>query len=160
MLLGSSKTETDALLGSPIMAASLLDMTTSGEKTFSYTQGADSIIVGFFDDVARYMAVIQSLGPRGGFTPAEMASILSLNAPSAQWKKETAEESSGAKTPKRPDDNSSPPSNYYSLNDPKRKFEILGWEPGGKPFTFFFTPSWPGQLPIVLNEWQVAKAIG
>ena len=159
MLLGSSKAEVDALLGRPVMADSVLDMTSRGEKTYSYAQGADNIIVGFFDNVARYMAVTRSRAPKNGFSPAEMASILSLNAPSSEWKKETADESSGSKTAKRQTNNPQPPSNYYSFNDPKLKFEIIGWEPGGRPFTFFFTPSWTGQMPIVLDEWQVAKAL-
>ena len=142
------------------MASSLLDMTARGEKTCSYTQGADSIVVGFFDDIARYMAVIRSMGPKCGFSPAEMASILSLNAPSTLWKKETQDKAPASKTTKPSTDTTLPPSAYYSFSDPKLKAEILGWEPGGKSFAFFFTPSWPDQLPLVLNEWQVMTTIG
>ena len=160
MLLGSSKADVDSQLGLPLMASSVLDMTSRGEKAYTYAHGADNIVVGFFDNVARYMAVIHSLGPKCGFSPAEMSSILSLNAPSALWKKETADEASGTKPTKRPNATSPLPSTYYSFSDPKLKTEILGWEPGGRPFTFFLVPSWPGQLPLVLNEWQVTKALG
>ena len=142
------------------MATSLLDLTARGEKTYSYSQGADNIIVGFFADVARYMAVIRTGGPKCGFSPAEMSSILSLNAPSALWKKETEDIVPTSKTTKPPINIPSTPSNYYSFSDPKLKSEVLGWEPGGKPFTFFFTPAWPDQLPLVLNEWQITTAIG
>jgi len=141
------------------MAPSVLGMTPRGEKAYSYSHGADTIVVGFFDNVARYLAVTRNHGPKGGFSPAEMASILALNAPSSQWKRETADQPASPKTSKRPAAIQPAPSNYYSFSDPKLKIEILGWEPGGKPFTFFFIPAWPGQQPILLNEAQVATAL-
>ena len=142
------------------MAPSLVDMTSRGEKTYSYEQGSTTITVGFFDNVARYMAIARSTGPKCGFSPAEMASILSLNAPSGQWKKEISSVDPVTKSSKHIEINTPEASTYYTLSDPKLKSEVLGWEPGGKPFTFFFTPAWPGQQPIVLNEWQVMKSIG
>lgn len=159
MLLGSSKAQVDAQLGRPVMASSVLDMTSRGEKAFAYKHGADDIIVGFFDDVARYIAVAHNGGPKNGFSPAEIASILALNAPSTLWKKETAKPAAAPKSSKVPAAPLPPPDSYYSFSDPKLKSEVLGWEPGGKPFLFFFVPSWPGQLPLVLNEWQVGKAL-
>ena len=58
------------------MARGLLGMTAQGEKAYGYPQPGDDIVVGFFDDVARYLAVIRSKGPMTGFSPAEMSSIL------------------------------------------------------------------------------------
>ena len=50
------------------------------------------------------------------------------------------------------------PSTYFTLSEKDR--QILGWQPGGKPFVFFLQPSYPGQPHILLNEWQVERAIG
>lgn len=125
-------------------------MTLSGEKACSYQQGGDEIIVGFIKDVARYMAVVRRRGPLVRFSPAELASILSLNASPSLWKKEIQEIGSApaksSKTSSKRIPASRPPS-------------ILGWQPGDKPFVFFFLPAWPDQPPILLNEWQVSKAI-
>lgn len=159
VVLGSNKLSVDALLGSSVMARSLLGMTAQGEKAYGYPQPADDIVVGFFDGVARYLAVIRSKGPKTGFSPAEMSSILALNGPPNLWKSEqvpgtTAKPSKGGSKPTQ--DGS--PTTYYSFSDKDR--QIIGWQPGDKPFVFFLLPSYPGQPSIVLNEWQVEAAIG
>ena len=141
------------------MARGLLGMTAQGEKAYTYPQPGDDIIVGFFDDVARYIAVVRTDGPMTGFSPAEMSSILALNGPPDLWKSEQAEASTAraSKPVKKPvPDGQS--STYYSLSDKDR--QIIGWQPGDKPFVFFLLPSYPGQPNIVLNEWQVERAIG
>ena len=119
VVLGSNKQTVNALLGSPVMAGGLLGMTAQGENASAYPQPGDDLIVGFFDDVARYLAVVRTKGPLTGFSPGEMSSILALNGR-----------------------------------------QIIGWQPGNKPFVFFLLPSYPNQPPILLNEWQVERAIG
>ncbi len=144
------------------MARSLLGMTAQGEKAYSYPQSGDDIIVGFFDDVARYVAVVRKQGPRSAFSPAEMSSILALNGPAAQWKSEKSETVSTGpvKSSKVVKKTISPelPSTYFSFADPDRP--LIGWQPGDKPFVFFLLPAYPGQPHILLNEWQIARAIG
>ena len=141
------------------MARGLLGMTAQGEKAYGYPQPGDDIVVGFFDDVARYLAVIRSKGPMTGFSPAEMSSILALNGPPALWKSEQSQdEGSGTKASKPVKKTIGAPSTYYSLSDNDR--QIIGWQPSDKPFVFFLLPSYPGQPSILLNEWQVASAIG
>ena len=144
------------------MARSLLGMTAQGENAYSYPQSGDDIIVGFFDDVARYLAVIRTAGPKSGFSPAEMSSILALNGPATDWKSVLSEARgpTTAKASKVVKKTISPelPSTYYSLPDPERP--VIGWKPGDKPFAFFLLPAYPGQPHILLNEWQVARAIG
>ncbi|MEI6070202.1 MAG: hypothetical protein WCS31_00300 [Verrucomicrobiae bacterium] len=159
-VLGSSKASVDALLGRPVMARSLLGMTAQGEKAYSYSQAGDDIVVGFFDDVARYLAVIRKSGSKPGFSPAEMASILALNGAPADWKSEKSEDPAQAKTTKVPKKTISPaqPATYFSFSDKDR--DVIGWQPGDKPFVFFLLPSYPGQPHILLNEWQIARAIG
>lgn len=161
VVLGSNKQTVDALLGSPVMARGLLGMTAQGEKACAYPQPGDDVVVGFFDDVARYLAVVRSNGPMTGFSPAEMSSILSLNGPPDLWKSEQSQDDApGTKTskPVKKTIPSGPPSTYYSLSDKDR--QIIGWQPGNKPFVFFLLPSYPGQPSILLNEWQIASAIG
>lgn len=141
------------------MARGLLGMSAQGEKAYSYTQAGDEIVVGFFDDVARYLAVIRAKGPKTGFTPGEMTSILALNGPPDAWKSEQPQSAAGkpSKTSKKTVPSESP-ATYYSLSDKDR--QIIGWQPGGKPFVFFLLPSYPNQPHILLNEWQVERAIG
>lgn len=142
------------------MARGLLGMTAQGEKAYAYPQAGDDIVVGFFGGVARYMAVIRERGPKTGFSPAEMSSILALNAPVDRWKSETVEPTAPAKSSKTPKRTVPPasPSTYYTLSENGR--QIVGWQPGDKPFVFFLLPAYPGQPHILLNEWQIARAIG
>ena len=162
VVLGSNKQTVDALLGGPVMARGLLGMTAQGEKAYAYPQPGDDITVGFFDDVARYLAVVRTDGPMTGFSPAEMSSILALNGPPDLWKSEqAAATASTARATTKPVKKPVPdgqPTTYYSLSDKDR--QIIGWQPGDKPFVFFLLPSYPGQPSILLNEWQVARAIG
>lgn len=164
MLLGSTKADVDKLLGRPVMARSVFGMTQRGEKTYGYPQPADNIIVGFFDDVARYMAVVRNKGPHTAFSPAEISSLLVLNAPPENWKRETADQRPAPKTAKATKKaiSPAPPSFYYSSvqKDKTRTIDILGWQPGASPFFLFFLPAWPGQPPLILSEWQVEKALG
>ncbi len=160
-ILGSAKQSVDALLGHPVMARSLLGMTADGEKAYAYPQAGEDIIVGFLDDVARYLAVVRRKGPKTGFSPAEMASILALNGPQSAWKSErTDTKTAPASKAKSVKKSSSPeePTTYFSLNADGR--ELVGWQPGGKPFVFFLLPSHPNQPHLLLNEWLVERAIG
>ena len=158
-VLGSNKQTVDALLGSPVMARGLLGMSAQGEKAYSYPQAGDDVVVGFFDDVARYLAVIRAKGPKTGFSPGEMTSILALNGPPDSWKSEQSQAAAGK--PSKPTKKTVPsesPATYYSLSDKDR--QIIGWQPGNKPFVFFLLPSYPNQPHLLLNEWQVERAIG
>jgi len=158
-VLGSNKQTVDALLGSPVMARGLLGMSAQGEKAYSYPQAGDDVVVGFFDDVARYIAVIRAKGPKTGFSPGEMTSILALNGPPDSWKSEQSQAAAGK--PSKPTKKTVPsesPATYYSLSDKDR--QIIGWQPGNKPFVFFLLPSYHNQPHLLLNEWQVERAIG
>ena len=146
------------MLGSPVMARDLLGMAAQGEKAYSYPQAGDDIVVGFFDDVARYLAVIRSKGPKTAFSPGEMSSILALNVQPDSWKSEQAAASATASKPAKKPAPADQPSTYYSLSDKDR--QIIGWQPGDKPFVFFLLPTYPNQPHLLLNEWQVARAIG
>jgi hypothetical protein len=146
------------MLGSPVMARDLLGMSAQGEKAYSYPQAGDDIVVGFFDDVARYLAVIRSKGPKIGFSPGEMSSVLALNGPPDAWKSEQAAATTKVAKPTKKTVPADPPSTYYSLSDKDR--QIIGWQPGDKPFVFFLLPTYPNQPHILLNEWQVERAIG
>ena len=136
-------------------------MVAQGEKAYTYPQPGSDIIVGFFDDVARYLAVVRTKGPKTGFSPAEISSILALNAAPDLWKSEqskaVANSAKTSKTARKPVP-AEIPSTYFTLSDNDR--QVLGWQPGNKPFVFFLQPSHPGQPHILLNEWQVGRAIG
>ena len=140
------------------MARGLLGMTAQGERAYGYPQPGDDIVVGFFDDVARYLAMIRSKGPKTGFSPAEMSSILAHNGPPDLWKSETVAPTPGKSSKPVKTIPTESPSTYYSLSDKNR--QIIGWQPGDQPFVFFLLPSYPGQPSILLNEWQIASAIG
>ncbi|MFA7345487.1 MAG: hypothetical protein WC003_14395 [Terrimicrobiaceae bacterium] len=161
-VLGSDKQTVDALLGRPVMTRGLLGMTAQGEKAYAYPQAGDEIVVGFFDGIARYLAAIRTKGPKTGYSPAEMSSILALNGAPDLWKSEQPE--AGAPNAGKPSKTAKKtasaqlPATYFSLSDKDR--HILGWQPGNKPFAFFLLPSHPNQPHILLNEWQVERAIG
>ena len=160
-MLGANKQAVDALLGKPVMTRGLLGMTAQGEKAYTYPQSGNDIIVGFFDDIARYLAVVRTKGPKTGFSPAEISSILALNGPPGLWKSEKqagdAPTAKASKTAKKTSSRNAP-STYFSL--PGNDRGILGWQPGDKPFVFFLQPSHPNQPHLLLNEWQVGRAIG
>ncbi len=89
MLLTSTKSEIDRLLGNPVMGRNILGL--SGERAFKYRQGDFDIVVGFLNDVARYCASVRRSGPLKELSPPELAIVLSLNAPAALWTVEMAE---------------------------------------------------------------------
>lgn len=161
-LLGSSKADVDKLLGRPVMARGLLGMTAQGEKAYAYAQAGDHLIVGFFNGVARYLAVVRKSGPKTPFSSAETASILALNGSPSLWKSEpsASKAQAAAKPAKVVKKSISPalPTTYFSLALSGR--DIVGWQPGDKPFLFFLLPAHPGHPHLLLNEWQVARAIG
>ena len=160
-VLGANQQAVDALLGKPVMTRGLLGMTAQGEKTYAYPQSGNDIIVGFFDDIARYLAVVRTKGPKTAFSPAEISSILALNGSPGSWKSERSAIAAPAGKTSKPARKSVPaeiPSTYFTLSDKDR--QILGWQPGDKPFVFFLQPTYPGQPHILLNEWQVGRAIG
>lgn len=159
-ILGSSKADVDKILGRPVMARGLLGMTAQGEKAYAYNQGGDALVVGYFSDVARYLAVIRSSGPKVPFSPAETASILALNGSPSLWESEQAAPKTPAAAKKVVKKSVSParPSTYFSL--PHSRGDIVGWQPGDKPFLFFLLPAYPGHPHLLLNEWLVARAIG
>ena len=134
-------------------------MTAQGEKAYSYSQAGDDIVVGFFGDVARYLAVIRRIGPKSGFSPAEVSSALALNGPASRWTVEKAVPAQQPKPAKNARRTISPetPGVYYSLESEGRLF--LGWQPGDRPFLFFLLPTYPGQPHLLLNEWHVSRAI-
>ncbi len=165
MLLGSTKTEIDRLLGKSVMAPSVLGL--RGEKAWSYTQGDFEIVIGFLNDLARYSAVKRRRGPNTEFSPPELAGALSLNAPASLWTVETPEApKKPAAQPRRKAATEPRFPSYFSYveKDPKLKEKVIrevrGWMPGGKPYAFFFLPALNGELPLLVSEWGVAQALG
>ncbi|GAB4178428.1 MAG: hypothetical protein Fur0032_18930 [Terrimicrobiaceae bacterium] len=170
MILGARKPSIDKLLGRPAMAGNLLDMTVAGEKAFLYSMGPFELIVGYFGDVARYMAIRRKQGPRARLTPTELAAALALNAPAVLWTsqpgeipaqtgKSTTKKSAAAKVSARL------PTTYFSFveRDPKVKEkvlrEILGWQPSEGAYAFFYLPALEGALPLVPAEWAVHQKL-
>lgn len=166
MLLGSTKEEIDRLLGKPIMHPNLLGLNHAKEKTFAYPQGAFDVVVGYFGDVARTMAVVRKKGPLVPLTPAELSSALALNAPATLWTIETAaiptpkpRTSKTKQTPAK----SKPrgPTTYFSYveRDPKIKDkvtrELFGFMPGNAPYAFFYLPVLEGHPHVLPSEWAV-----
>lgn len=165
MLLGSSKSEVDRLLGRPVMARSVLGL--KGEKAWAYGQGDFEILVGYLNDIARYCAMKRRRGPNTELTPAELAGALAFNAPASLWTIEIPDAPKKPATPpRRKPATESHPTSYlaYVERDPKAKDRVLreirGWMPGGKPYAFFFLPALDGQPPILPSEWGVRQALG
>ncbi len=172
MILGTKKAEVDRLLGNPVLSTNILGLNHSGEKAFSYPQGAFEIIVGYINDMARYMALVRKRGPMVALTPSELSAALTLNAPAAMWTLET----SAVPAPKRADSKSKAtpakikagagPTTYlsYTERDPKIKDrvtkELFGWVPAASPYAFFYQPNLEGQLPLVPSEWAVEQKLG
>jgi len=172
MILGSKKPEVDRLLGKPVLTANVLGLNHAGERAFSYPQGAFDIIVGYLNDIARYMALVRKRGPMVALTPSELSAAMTLNAPAALWTLETAAvpipKSSSSKSKKAPAKikSSAGPTTYlsYTERDPKIKDrvtkELFGWMPAASPYAFFYQPSLEGQLPLVPSEWAVEQKLG
>jgi len=169
MLLGSKKSEVDRLLGKPVMAPNLLGLNLAGEKAFRYGLGDFDILVGFFGDMARYMAVLRDGGPRVALSPSELSSALALNAPATLWTIEQAD----PPPPAKPVKGKKPPvklipkgaTTYLSFaeRDPKIKEavtrEIFGFAPGDAPYAFFYLPVLQGQPPVLPSEWTVNQKL-
>lgn len=165
MILGSTKTALDRLLGKPVMTRTVFGL--PGEKAWSYAWGDFDIVVGYLNDLARYMAVKRRRGPNTEFTPAELAGVLALNAPASQWTVDIPDAvKKPATPPRRKPATTGLPSQYFSHaeKDPKIKDKVLreirGWMPGGKPYAFFYEPAQDGQPPLLVSEWGVHQAIG
>lgn len=164
MLLGSPKADLDKLFGKPVMARNILGL--PGEKAGTYSWGDFEIIVGFLNDLARYVAVKRRRGPNSPLTPAELAGALSLHAPASTWTIEIPD-APAKKTPepRRRTKIETPPTTYLSYveKDPKAKDkvvrEIRGWMPGNKPFAFFYLPALEGKPPVLASEWGVNQAL-
>lgn len=172
MILGTKKTEVDRLLGKPVLSPNLLGLNHSGEKAFAYPQGAFEIIVGYINDIARYVALVRKRGPMVALTPSELSAALALNAPAALWTLETAAEpkpkpaaSKSKKSPTRIK-TAAGPTTYlsYTERDPKIKDkvtkEVFGWVSATSPYAFFYLPGLDGQLPIIPSEWAIDQKLG
>ncbi len=172
MILGTKKAEVDRLLGKPVLTANILGLNHSGEKAFSYPQGAFEIIVGYINDIARYVALVRKRGPLVALTPSELSAAMTLNAPAALWALETAAvptpkpaTSKSKKTPAKIKTGAGPTTYLtYIERDPKVKDrvtkELFGWVPAASPYAFFYLPSLEGQLPLVPSEWAVEQKLG
>ncbi|MEX1117210.1 MAG: hypothetical protein WEB60_00310 [Terrimicrobiaceae bacterium] len=172
MILASKKSEVDRLLGKPVLTTNLLGLNHSGEKAFSYPLGAFDIIVGYINDIARYMALVRKRGPMVALTPSELSAAMALNAPAALWVLETAAvpapkpaTSKSKKTPAKIKTGDGPTTYLsYIERDPKIKDrvtkELFGWVPADAPYAFFFLPNIDGQLPLVPSEWAVDQKLG
>lgn len=165
MLLGSTKTELDRLLGKPVMARNLFSL--PGEKAFSYPQGDFRVVVGFLQDLARYAAVVRDGGPNKSFTPAELAGALALNAPASLWTIETPDAPKKAAPATRRKSATPPePTSYFTYVEPSTKknspvqTEIHGWMPSGEPYAFFYLPHLDDQPPLLVSEWGVHQGLG
>jgi hypothetical protein len=169
MILGARKTAIDKLLGRPAMAGNLLDLTAAGEKAFLYSMGPFELIVGYFGEVARYLAIRRKQGPRARLTPTEIAAALALNAPAVLW---TSEAGTLPPAPKSTTKKPTPakagaklPTTYFSYveRDPKVKEkvlrEILGWQPSEGAYAFFYLPALEGALPLIPAEWAVHQKL-
>jgi hypothetical protein len=165
MILGSTKTEVDRLLGRPTLGRGLTGA--PGEKTWAYAQGDFEILVGYLNAIARTMAVVRRRGPNTPLTAAELSGALALNAPASLWALEVPD-APAKKTPepRRKPRIATSPTTYLSYveKDPKAKDRVLrevrGWMPGTEPYVFFFLPSLDGQPPVLPSEWGVQQAIG
>lgn len=170
MILGARKPAIDKMLGRPAMAGNLLDLTSAGEKASLYSMGPFELIVGYFGEVARYMAIRRRQGPRSRLTPTEMAAALSLNAPAALWTSQPGEAPqtpAKSTTKKTASTKAGPksPTTYFSYveRDPKVKekvtTELLGWQPAEGPYAFFYLPALDGAPPIIPAEWAVHQKL-
>jgi hypothetical protein len=172
MILGAKKPEVDRLLGKPVLSPNLLGLNHSGEKAFAYPQGAFEIVVGYLNDIARYVALVRKRGPMVALTPSELSAALTLNAPAALWTLETpsapAPKPTTSKSKKTPSKikTGAGPTTYltYTERDPKVKDrvtkELFGWVPGASPYAFFYLPNLEGQLPIIPSEWALDQKLG
>jgi hypothetical protein len=167
MLLTSTKSEIDRLLGKPVMGRNIFGL--AGERVFKYRQGDFDIVVGFLNEVARYCASVRRSGPLKELSPPELAIVLSLNAPAALWTIEMAETpaSTTRTTARGRTAKTTQPlrTTYlrYVKRDPKVKdkvtSEILGWMPARKAYAFFCLPAMDGQPPLLASEWAVNQAL-
>lgn len=170
MLLGSNKSEVDRLLGKPVMARNVLGLGPTGEKAYLYPQGDFDVLVGFFGDIARYMAVSRKKGPQVALSPAEVSSALALNAPAALWTIEQADPPppakavKGKKTPVKIFPKGPTAYFAYAERDPKIKDtvtrEIFGFAPANAPYAFFYLPVLANHPPILPSEWGVDQKLG
>jgi hypothetical protein len=173
VILGSTKEEVDRLLGKPVMEPNILGLNHAGEKTFAHPQGPFDVLVGYFDGIARTMAVIRRRGPLTPLAPSEISAALALNAPASTWKIERVPappkpSASAAKKTKKTTAKSSRggPATYFSHieRDPKIKDrvtrEMFGFMPGGAPWAFFYLPVVDGGMPLIPGEWAVAQKLG
>jgi len=84
-ILGENPTTVGAALGASMMGQSLLEQTQDGENAVAYIVGDYQVTVGFFNDVARYVAFAKTSGE--SFADGDVIAVLSMIAPWAAWTK-------------------------------------------------------------------------
>jgi hypothetical protein len=135
------------------------------EKSRQYDFGACTLIVGYINDLARYLVVRKKAGPLTPFAFGEFEGILNLVAPSSLWKETVVGKEPEAIRPNNPRRRTSKPDRptrffKYVEKEPKSgdiKFEILAWLPGRDPWAFCYLPG--GEPPLFVTEYQVQSAL-
>lgn len=135
------------------------------EEARQYDFGACTLIAGYINDVARYLAVLKKTGPLTPFSPGEFEGVLNLVAPSSLWKETPIAKEPEAVRPANPRRRTSKPDRptrffKYVEKEPKSdsvKFEVLAWLPGGDPYAFCYLPA--GEPPLFVTEYQIQSAL-
>ena len=136
------------------------------EEARQHDFGACTLIVGYINGIARYLAVLKKSGPLTPFSIGELEGVMNLVAPSSLWKETTAAKEPEAVRPANSRRRTTKPSRptrhfRYVEKEPKSetvKFEVLAWLPGEKPYAFCYIPA--GTPPIFATEYQVQAALG
>jgi hypothetical protein len=136
------------------------------EQARQYPLGASTLVVGYINGIARYLAVLKKDGPKTPFTVVELEGVLNLVAPSSLWKETTAPKEPVAvrpANPRRRTTKPSQPTRYFKYVDKDAKsnavnFEVLAWLPGEDAYAFCYIPS--GTPPLFVTEHQVHNALG
>lgn len=128
-----------------------------------WSLGDFDLTISFVDGMARAMAVKRRRGPMSALSPAELASILALNAPASLWTIQSATPvpsptSKSARTRPSRRINEKGPHQYFSYAEREAKAkdritqEIFGFSPGGAPFAFFYLPVVGDGPPVLPSE--------
>jgi len=170
-ILGQNKTIVDQFLGEPEMGSILLNAPASYKESASrYRVGNYNATVGFFNEIARYLAVEKISGLH--FTAGDVRGILCMVAPWAEWTANWSDGLSPAAEKEKPaaDAKTDPSSGvigtsgevlYFSdvQRDAAKNIvaEYLAWHRSTKGYVFIYQPALAGQPPVCPDETELDK---
>lgn len=169
-LLTQSKQQVDQQFGSSTPASNLIGGFFDGEQAFQYDLGQFQVIVGFYQNIARYACFTKATLADQAFTPIDVTTCLMMIDAPADWKSSVvadaspAAASTGGHGPAPVVIGGTGVTTQYqcTIKDADgNSVGVLAWHRTTKPYVFAYCPMMaPPQRAIAASPAQIDKNFG